>query len=273
MGVAPVNPRRLAAGAMVLAAILAAAAVVLPAAVRTHAGPASGAALCDAVRAAPATRRTVRVASFNIHSAVGIDGRRDVNRIADLLRGYDIVALNEVRGRPQAETLAARLNTAWLFAPTERRWWRDSFGNGVLCALPVDMWRRAPLESSFGRGKRNVVWLTPRVENQALNVLVTHIDRTTDRQRQLRIVLGMFTALAPPAVLMGDLNTPRSDPLLGELLSRSDVADALAAADGAAADERRIDWILCRGVRVVRAGAVQTVASDHPLVWAELHLP
>lgn len=264
--------RRHTALAGVLAALFLAAVVVLPAAIRTPAGPASGTALVDAHRCLPATRTTLRVASFNIHSGVGGDGRADLSRIADLLRGYDLVALNEVRGRSQAKVLADMLDRAWLFAPTERQWWRDSFGNGVLCALPVSMWRRAPLESSFHRGKRNVLWLAAGVDGRTLNFLITHIDRTTDRRGQLQTVVGMFLALSPPVVLMGDLNSPPSEPVLKELLSRDDVIDALKHKAGGAQDHR-IDWILCRGLRVADAGLVHTAASDHPLVWAELVVP
>jgi endonuclease/exonuclease/phosphatase (EEP) superfamily protein YafD len=37
--------------------------------------------------------------------------------------------------------------------------------------------------------------------------------------------------------------------------------------------KERIDWILVEGLAVVDAGAVETDASDHPLIWAELAGP
>src|ERR1039457_3390022 len=46
----------------------------------------------------PATSKTFRVMTYNIHHGEGLDGRVDLQRIADLIKreGADIVALQEV---------------------------------------------------------------------------------------------------------------------------------------------------------------------------------
>lgn len=255
---------------------------------RFSTGPAAGAGLVPAPGASALSRRAkapssatpcparLRLATFNIHTGRGTDGREDLTRIARLLQGFDLVGLNEVRGpywweqRDQAYLLAERLRADWLFAPAERRWLYGSFGNGVLTRLPCAAWQRIPLARLRGKSSRNVLLLRLEWNERPLHVLITHLDRRSDvdRREQLRTVGSLFLALAEPAVLMGDLNTPRSDPGLASLLAASDVVDPLAELYPSGADH--IDWILIRGLRATAGGMVRTIASDHPLVWVEL---
>lgn len=225
---------------------------------------------------------TLRVATFNIHGLKGRDGRRDGARTAELLAGYDLVGLNEVRGRGvgplqqpddnQAAMLGERLAMAWLFAPTERRWWADHFGNGLLAGVQVEPLATMPLESTPGRGLRNLVLARAATQAGPITVLITHIDREDDRRSQLADVLALYRSLAGPKVLMGDLNSPPGDEQIARLLAETASIDVLAGTDAVAGKER-IDWILVEGLDVVAAGAVDNDASDHPLVWAELALP
>lgn len=242
--------------------------------------PAHGTALNrpDSVLASgAAVKATLRLATFNIHSGFGADGRWDLKRTASVLRNFDIIGLNEVRGFPMGygnmHTLGESLEMPWLFAPTERRWWFDEFGNGVLCRLPVESWRRTPLVGGArGYGFRNVLQLAVRWNGKILNLLITHLDTREDRARQLRTVGDMFASLPSPAVLMGDLNTPSNDPALGAMLSVGGAVDAVGAKLGQPTPER-IDWILTRGLEAVDARVEDRGASDHPVVWAELRLP
>lgn len=262
---------------------------------RVSTGPASGegfyAASSRSERSshppAESLYRTFRVATFNIHSGRGIDSLVDLDRTADCLSSQclslpSLIGLNEVQGSAlqgdanQAQLLAEILGAAWLFAPTERRWWRDHFGNGVLATCPVGPWLRIPLPSTGGKGFRNAVLLTLRPGERPgtppVQVLLTHLDRTHDRRAQLAAITNLFLSLAEPAILMGDLNTSRSDPGLRELLAIPGVQDAVKAGSGDDIPER-IDWILVRGLRVVNAAVVPGGASDHPLVWAECAVP
>jgi endonuclease/exonuclease/phosphatase family metal-dependent hydrolase len=88
-------------------------------------------------------RRTLRVATYNIHRCRGLDGRTSAARIADVLRDVnaDVVALQEVIGagpasQGHAEELGALLGMGWVMAPT--RHLRGSlFGNVVLSRFPI----------------------------------------------------------------------------------------------------------------------------------------
>ena len=81
-------------------------------------------------------RPTIRLGTFNIHGGTGIDGRRDLDRVAECLRDLDFVALNEVHGwsalsgSDQAEELGRRLGMQWLFASANQQWYYREFGNG-----------------------------------------------------------------------------------------------------------------------------------------------
>ena len=92
----------------------------------------------------PETRRkTLRVATYNIHRCRGLDGRTSAKRIADVIRDVnaDIVALQEVVGAGptssgHAEELGALLGMGWVMAPV--RHLRGSlFGNVVLSRFPI----------------------------------------------------------------------------------------------------------------------------------------
>ncbi len=269
--------RRWWKGAVGLAFAL--ALVIWIASFRVDCGPESGTTFSGMTTAKVNARRTLRIATFNIHGGEGRDGGFDLGRTADALRGFDLVGLNEVHGRyawetaDQAEWLARELRTAWLFAPTEERWWHYQFGNGVLSKLPVSFWQRIPLRSHHGRSFRNVVLASAELRGRTLHVVVTHLDRSDprDRQEQWQAVAGLFLSLAEPAVLMGDMNTEENEPPLAQLLAAPGVHDPLREFLGEAAP-RRIDWILTRGLRTVDAGIRDDGASDHPCVWAEVSL-
>ncbi len=224
----------------------------------------------------PANAATLRVATFNIHSGRGPDGRVDLARTARAMRGFDLVAMNEVAGAPgviagthQAAQLGQMLKMGWIFAPTERRWGQDDFGNALLTRRPIGQWRRIPLTGEQTHGFRNILMADVPFNGQRVHVLITHLTRGPGREKQLSEALRMFTQVSAPALLMGDLNSPVGDPRLRELIDSSQAIDALAAAgEGELTDH--IDWILVRGMRVKAAGVIDHGASDHPLVWAEV---
>jgi len=207
-----------------------------------------------------------RVGTFNIHGGVGVDRRRDLARTAAALRGFEVVGLQEVHGRGQVQELEGALRIPGLFAPTERRWWRDDFGNALLSRGPVQQWWLIPLSGSRSGGYRNMLLARVEAGNRTVNVLTTHLERREGREAQLRAVAGLFLSLAEPAVLLGDLNTNADDPEMKKLLAAPGVVDAL----GSATPGPHIDWILLRGLRVIDAGSSQDGSSDHPVVWAQV---
>ena len=255
---------------------------------RTPTGPAEGLELNapavkeDTGQSVPTTvdGSGLLVTSYNIHGGKGTDRVRDLDRIADNLRGAQLIGLNELhRMNPfsssnQAEQLGAALGMPWLFAPTEQKWWYHDFGNGLLTSLPIDYWQRIPLSRNYGKSFRNVVLAAVEYRGRTVQVLVTHLDRSDDRERaaQVRAVGDLFASLDEPAILMGDLNSDTTEPQIQRLMSKPGVESPLHRAHGEQAP-RTIDWIFTRGLVTLDAGLEQSVASDHPRVWARLELP
>lgn len=242
---------------------------------RRPCGADAGTSLVGQAAAISTQGDTFRVGTFNIHGGVGRTGDRDLSRTAEALAGLDLAALNEVHGDLwrsdyQAETLARRLRTGWLFAPTEERWRRFRFGNAVLSSLCVTSWQTVPLRQRQSHSCRNAVLLTARHGDRDIHIALTHLDRSDDeRSNQLQAVAELFLALAEPALLLGDLNCTQADPQIERLRSQPGVCDPLAEVMGGRTPPH-IDWILTRGLRTIDAGIIDNGASDHPLIWAEL---
>ena len=75
-----------------------------------------------------------------------------------------------------------------------------------------------------------------------------------DRETQLERVFSLFCDLEKPAILMGDLNTFRDDPLLAGWLEDPEIHDVIGETLGEKDFPRRIDWIFTRGLTAVAAG-------------------
>ncbi|HSH41017.1 MAG TPA: endonuclease/exonuclease/phosphatase family protein [Arenicellales bacterium] len=228
--------------------------------------------LAGPVRAAS----TLRVATFNIHGGRGRDGVRNLERVARDLESTDIAALQEVhdswRAPRQLERLAAMLARVALAAPARRRWFRDHRCNALLSRHAVGRWSRMPLKGHPAQRFHYRNLTVARIElPRPVWVLFTHLNREQGRDEQLEQVMREFLKYSP-AILMGDFNTSRNDPALLEYLARGDVTDALGQ-NLDDDDPERIDWILCRGVVPLRAGMIDSGASDHPLYWCDVEIP
>lgn len=220
---------------------------------------------------------TVRVATFNIQGGRGTDGRRNLSRAAGDLEGVNVAALQEVHDSwlapRQLDRLAALLNRVVLAAPARRRWFRRDRGNALLSTHPVGRWIRTRLHHG-PRGQRfqyRNLTVAQLELPQTLWVLFTHLNQYDGHEVHLEQVMREFLKYSP-AVLMGDFNMDRNNAALLEYLAQGDVTDALGEIldDD---DPARVDWILCRGAKPVRAGVIDSGASDHPLYWCDIELP
>ena len=219
---------------------------------------------------------TLRIASFNIHSGKGRDGIRSLSRTANLLADVDLVGLYEVRGvangqsQNQASLLAESLKLGGIFAPTERQWWSDHFGNGLLFKWPIQSYLRIPLVNTRGKAFRNAILSTVAIRGAEIHVIAVHIDRETDRRHQLKSIIELFLSLQQPCVLMGDLNTTQDDPLLSSLKENPRVRSPLHEHFSDQLASQTIDWIFTRGLKSLSASLIPNDASDHPVLKAEL---
>lgn len=155
---------------------------------------------------------TLKLASYNVHSAVGRDRRCDPERILAVLREIDadVFALQEVEahddGGDMLEWLAGELGYKAIAGTTLRR--HDGhFGNGLLTRCParaidlVDLsWRR--------REPRGAIAADLDCGGRQLRVVATHLGlRPAERREQVERLLRLFSWKDDDrAVLMGDLN-------------------------------------------------------------------
>ncbi|MCA9103122.1 MAG: endonuclease/exonuclease/phosphatase family protein [Planctomycetales bacterium] len=259
-------------GALIVAAVLASGAD------RRAAAPVAGQLLTPAGRqAAAAETWPLRLASFNIHGGRDEAGRPSLEDVRRTIVATDVIGLNEVRTigvaglTDQAHELAGPSGFGVVFAPAEVRWWRPRLGNALLSNTALRSWHTVPLHNTRGKAFRNAIVAQVEHGGLTVHVMVTHVDNYEDHEVQLNQVSEKFLELPEPAVLLGDLNTRRDDPQLQRLLAQEGVVDAVAAgAPSGLADDGRIDWILVRGLDVVRSGVVDLGASDHPCVWADV---
>jgi endonuclease/exonuclease/phosphatase family metal-dependent hydrolase len=218
--------------------------------------------------------RVLHVATYNIAGGVGADGKQNLARTAEVIGRRDLVGLEEIHGggllggADQAEILGFRLKMPWLFVPSERRWWRDSFGNGILFDLPVTHWRRDRLSTTLASTNRTLLTATVQWQGQAITVLITHLDRGDDHDMELGAVLAAFDDAPPPKILLADLNTTADHPLLARFRAEAALTDPL----GPIAPPGDVDWIFAKGLTSVAAGFTKNDASDHSIAWADLSL-
>lgn len=152
------------------------------------------------------------VATYNIHGAVGTDGRFAPERIAEVLREIDadVIALQEVPlGGSSCENVLALLQRATGFYATEGPT-KDSterrYGNAVLSRYPIVVSRTIDL--SFGsREPRGALDADLDCHGHPLRIIATHLGlRPAERRDQIRRLLQAFQTDRMPMVLMGDVN-------------------------------------------------------------------
>ncbi|MCU0913337.1 MAG: endonuclease/exonuclease/phosphatase family protein [Planctomycetes bacterium] len=244
---------------------------------RTPVALRQGTALSWPQGAGAVTKARFRIATYNIHRGKGTDGIRDLGRTAGVLQDADLIGLNEVAGSAfwgwanQAEQLGRALGLGWQFAPNQRRWHRDYFGNGLLSRFDVGRWTSVPLvyDRAGSHSPRNLFTAEVLAGPASTTFLVTHLDRGAIRPAQLKAVLGEFVKHTP-AALVGDFNTSATDPLLVAFFADANNVDAIGRVLGRSDDPDRIDWIITRGLTVLTGGKEPVGVSDHPYYWVDV---
>jgi endonuclease/exonuclease/phosphatase family metal-dependent hydrolase len=174
-----------------------------------------------AVEALVATRTTRRrvttkaltVATWNIHGAIGADGRYAPARIVDVLREVDadIVALQEVASEQAHENFLRDLERETGFhvaAGLLRQRHGDDFGNALLSRYPVQSVEHLDLTVDHYEPRGAIDVCIDVGIALPLRVIATHLGlRPGERREQVRRIISAFERDSPhPTLLMGDLN-------------------------------------------------------------------
>jgi endonuclease/exonuclease/phosphatase family metal-dependent hydrolase len=161
--------------------------------------------------AAPAL---LRIVTYNVHRAIGMDRRTRPDRIAAVLRdiGADIIALQEVVGAgprrgSHIEEIGAALAMGWVMA--EARTWRGhQFGNAILSRFPIvhhaehDLSWKTCEERCLQRADVDVEGHTLHVYNVHLGTAI--LERRYQAERLAEIVSDKH--LGGAKIVLGDFN-------------------------------------------------------------------
>jgi endonuclease/exonuclease/phosphatase family metal-dependent hydrolase len=168
-----------------------------------------------AARGVPAAHR-LRVATYNIHRCIGVDGRCEPGRIASVLAELDCdaIGLQEVDNTPGPAPSSMQLD--FLASASAMRAvaglrilrHRGHYGNALLTRHPVRSVRRHDLSFSW-REPRGALDVELDVHGTPARMIVTHLGLTPgERRHQMRKILEIVgdVATATPVVLLGDIN-------------------------------------------------------------------
>jgi endonuclease/exonuclease/phosphatase family metal-dependent hydrolase len=236
----------------------------------------------DPAPAGAGGRRAVRIASYNIHRCLGSDGRRDPERVAQVLRELecDLVGLQEVDNSPgaapesmQLDYLAARTGLSPVAGLRIVRH-LGQYGNALLTRHPILRVRRHDLSHSRYEA-RGALDVELNLDGVPCRVIVTHLGLVPgERRHQMRRIIALAgdTPVDEPLALLGDINEwlPVGRPLrwMHAVFGRPPSARSFPARFPLFALDRI--WTRPRGsLRAVSAhrSALARTASDHlPIV-------
>ncbi len=152
-------------------------------------------------------------ASYNIHKAVGLDGRRDADRIIRVLHELraDVVALQEADtrfGQRQAVLPRALVEEAqWQIVPIHMHFGGMGWhGNSILVRKGIEICEAEGMDLP-SLEPRGAIRALLRNEGRFFEVLGTHLDLSgLLRRRQIEVICNTLAMSEMPAVIMGDLN-------------------------------------------------------------------
>lgn len=166
-------------------------------------------------------RGDLAVATWNVHSCVGIDGKFSPDRVAEgmLSLDADVIGAQEIgwhhrgeQGLDQFRFLARATGYRAIEGPTKRHA-RAHYGNALFTRLPVLAERRIDI-SLPGREPRGAIDVELDVAGRAVRVVSIHLGLgPAERNRQVEILIeALESGPRRPTILMGDLNEwyPRS---------------------------------------------------------------
>jgi endonuclease/exonuclease/phosphatase family metal-dependent hydrolase len=239
----------------------------------------------------PSSAATLRVMSYNIQHGRGMDGKVDLERIAEVIKEAkaEIVALQEVdRGvartdRRDLPAELAKLTGMEVFFDKNIPHQDGEYGNAVLTRFPILQRTNTHLRMLRPHEQRGVIQLILDVHGRKVLFMNTHIDyRREDSERlenvaQFKEILAGYPGM--PVIFCGDFNDlPGSRTHKGMKALLADAWEMAGESDGFTfrADNpvRRIDyiWISPEMVKPLKLWVPSTLASDHLPLVAELQL-
>ena len=235
----------------------------------------------------PDMTHAIKVATYNIRKAVGLDQRRDPARILSVLNEIDadIVTLQEVDRRFGARVSAIPL--AMLAAdspyvpvplnahPAAIGW----HGNAILVRKGIEVRHAQPIDMPTLE-PRGAVMAELSVNGHSLRVIGVHLDLSgLWRRKQIRALLAAIDAnpLHMPTVMMGDFNQWSDKGALSELAFHHHRLVQTPKSFHTSRPVARLDRIIVSHEVTVSAAdchisPLSKQASDHLPIWANMQI-
>jgi endonuclease/exonuclease/phosphatase family metal-dependent hydrolase len=240
--------------------------------------------------ASPAiAKKTLRVMTYNIHVGVGMDKKLDLKRIADVIthEHADLVGLQEVdrgvrrtEGKDEIGELAAMTHMDYAFAHN-LDFQGGQYDVAILSRFLIQKIDHQKFANKREAERRGMIRVEVEIAGRKVNFVTTHLDYQYEDGRvfETEQLLRFLDGLKGPLIVVGDLNDEPAGGAYKLMLTK--FADAWpgsrAKGEGLSypADKpaKRIDYIfygIADGVRAKKSSLVNTLASDHLPVVAEL---
>ncbi|UYL08033.1 endonuclease/exonuclease/phosphatase family protein [Bdellovibrio sp. SKB1291214] len=228
---------------------------------------------------------TIRIVTYNIHGAKGIDGRRDYLRIGLFLKHHniDVALIQEMDTRTGSDPIRdiQELKTDhfkyFVAAPTmerEKGW----YGNAILSRFPVFSHKIMDI-SSPDREPRNIVEAFLETPKGLLHVINTHKGlKIAERNLQMKKLFDFVTGdSSHPLIVGGDINEWQS--YSANLKRLNNVLHAVPSGNTfpTRAPFLKLDRMWCRPPSLVRESMVLKTSdskyfSDHYPLLAEIQM-
>lgn len=225
----------------------------------------------------------IRVASYNICHAQGIDNKVNLKRIADVLAcsGAQLIGLQEVdKHLPrsyfinQAKELGQYLHKFWVFG-ANLHWGTAQYGNAVLCHWPINIYRHYLLTSKSEQ--RGLLEAEMLLDNRKISFFCTHLGlNKEERLQQVEEILSIISRSPYPAILVGDFNDKRSSKeysLLTSVLQDATTISGEYKTFPSNQPSEQIDFVLVsKEWKIVQSFTLISHDSDHLPVVVDLRL-
>lgn len=251
-----------------------------------------GAGDAELAGGAIATRKTLRVMSYNIHVGVGMDKKLDLERIAAVINREkpDLVGLQEVdrgvrrtEGKDEIAELAKLTRMDFSFAHN-LDYQGGQYGVAILSSSLIQQADHQMYENKREAERRGILRVEIEFDRKKLNFATTHLDYQFEDGRlfETEQLLQLLDNISGPLIVAGDFNDEPSGSAYKMMLTKFQDGwlQSKAKGDGVTypADKpiKRIDYVFVRTsdrLRVKKAWVVNTLASDHLPLMVEIEVP
>ena len=226
----------------------------------------------------------MRVATYNVHSCIGTDGRHDPDRVAAVITELDadIVALQEftypasIALETRSPVVLTTLDSYTCALGPTRQNVTQCFGNALFTRHPIVDIHRIDL-SMERREPRGAIAATVNVHGNPVHVLAAHLGlRVNERRFQVRQILDYLDSVRNALlVVLGDFNDWLPGRSVVHVLDRRMGRQARPASFPASWPVLPLDRIWVQPTRALRrifthSTPTARLASDHFPVVAEI---